>query len=394
MAHTSCRVLRLATLAALAVPSLAHAGLEFGQVHPLSAPGDPYSASALVHGSSPGIQITNAPFSAYSNLGLPSGWSQRFRVRYAAKTHRVMISSDQPLAKSVVVILDVHRSPSGHALVECPLPGQPAPKVSAQKTSSQQLDTSYHRERHVLSAGHLEMSPKSNSAKAAARLRQVLSAGVRDNKVHPATESRKTITNQPASKPVASTPSTAQSWKDSPFFHVGKGHVVAVMVGTGKDRHWDRVNQAPTSSSSVRDASLPSLHWRSVPLMPVVRPTEPAFVRPILSASSVHTTATRPFLHGYGVPCLAGGWAFVGHVHVQPGQSLYRIAGRVNATNRFSRTQVMVAIFRLNQSAFLEGNPNLLRAGSVLTMPTFQQVRAMTPSHALVWMRLNRWTRR
>lgn len=67
---------------------------------------------------------------------------------------------------------------------------------------------------------------------------------------------------------------------------------------------------------------------------------------------------------------------------VQKGDNLSKIAGehqqRISA-NRISLSQMMLAIQRANTNAFINGNPNLLKSGSVLRMPDEPQVLAMMP---------------
>lgn len=67
---------------------------------------------------------------------------------------------------------------------------------------------------------------------------------------------------------------------------------------------------------------------------------------------------------------------------VQKGDNLSKIAGAHQqqiSSSRISLSQMMLAIQRANTNAFINGNPNLLKSGSVLRMPDEPQILAMMP---------------
>jgi pilus assembly protein FimV len=71
---------------------------------------------------------------------------------------------------------------------------------------------------------------------------------------------------------------------------------------------------------------------------------------------------------------------------------LSKIATLLNGSSTLSINQVMAALVRANQQAFIEGNPNALRTGVTLRIPTLHQVEVLTPAAADLWMKLAHWT--
>ena len=68
-------------------------------------------------------------------------------------------------------------------------------------------------------------------------------------------------------------------------------------------------------------------------------------------------------------------------ITVRPGDTASRIASATKPA-QVSLDQMLVALLRANGDAFVNGNLNRLRAGSVLTIPTEEQARSMTASEA------------
>ena len=62
---------------------------------------------------------------------------------------------------------------------------------------------------------------------------------------------------------------------------------------------------------------------------------------------------------------------------VRSGDTLYRLAGR-NSAGGVSLDQMLVGLYRANPDAFIGGNVNKLRAGSVLSVPSADEVRDVT----------------
>ncbi|MFY2082536.1 FimV family protein [Achromobacter xylosoxidans] len=80
-----------------------------------------------------------------------------------------------------------------------------------------------------------------------------------------------------------------------------------------------------------------------------------------------------------GTPSRASGTA--GSVNVKSGDTLFAIAQR-NAVPNASIYQMLVALWRANPDAFIQGNMNLVRAGQKLAIPDAATVRAVDPAEA------------
>ena len=72
-------------------------------------------------------------------------------------------------------------------------------------------------------------------------------------------------------------------------------------------------------------------------------------------------------------PLASGGKRYA----VRPGDTLYRVAGR-NQQAGVSLDQMLVGLYRANPEAFIERNVNKLRSGSVLSVPSADEVRDVT----------------
>ncbi len=124
-----------------------------------------------------------------------------------------------------------------------------------------------------------------------------------------------------------------------------------------------RAPAAPTSPQVVATPVAPSR----------VIPAPAAAVAPAPAAPSASRTAasapaaTRP--------------AQSRQVTVQRGDTASQIA-RANKPAQVSLDQMLVALLRANQNAFINGNLNLLKAGTVLNMPSEEQVNAVSESEA------------
>ena len=90
-----------------------------------------------------------------------------------------------------------------------------------------------------------------------------------------------------------------------------------------------------------------------------------------------------------------GGWARSRGVYgpVVYGDTLITVARRLRTDERFTLNQIMVALFRKNPEAFGEHNINILKAGSVLKVPTAEEVAAIPPAEAdrIVRVHNRRW---
>ena len=70
-----------------------------------------------------------------------------------------------------------------------------------------------------------------------------------------------------------------------------------------------------------------------------------------------------------------------GQYVVKPGDTLGKIAN-VAAGSTVSLDQMLTAIYRANQSAFIDGNINLVKSGAVLQMPTAEQAQSISQPEA------------
>jgi len=86
-----------------------------------------------------------------------------------------------------------------------------------------------------------------------------------------------------------------------------------------------------------------------------------------------------------GAPATAAAKAPAGpagdEYRVRPGDSLSRIAGRTHRQG-VSLDQMLVSLYRGNSHAFIGNNMNRLRAGVVLSVPSAEAAKAVTPSEA------------
>src|SRR4249919_2805530 len=73
-------------------------------------------------------------------------------------------------------------------------------------------------------------------------------------------------------------------------------------------------------------------------------------------------------------------------VSVQKGQTLSEIAGQVSRRG-YTLDQTMLALLRANPDAFVRGNINLLKAGTVLRVPPAEDVASLSASEAAVVVR-------
>ena len=80
-------------------------------------------------------------------------------------------------------------------------------------------------------------------------------------------------------------------------------------------------------------------------------------------------------------------------VRVQSGETLSEIAGRLDQARGYTLDQAMLALLRANPDAFVRGNINQLKAGTVLRVPPAQDVAQLSAREAEVVVRdhLEQW---
>jgi pilus assembly protein FimV len=151
----------------------------------------------------------------------------------------------------------------------------------------------------------------------------------------------------------------------------------------------DLILQATWASGRiVRDYTIlldpPALRARApaAPTAPqvVATPVAPSRVTPTLAAAAP-APAALPAARAAASPPAATRPAQSRQVKVQRGDTASEIA-RANKPAQVSLDQMLVALLRANQNAFINGNLNLLKAGAVLNMPTEEQANALSESDA------------
>lgn len=118
--------------------------------------------------------------------------------------------------------------------------------------------------------------------------------------------------------------------------------------------------------------------------------TRKAPVRKIVAAESQQQTATvavedvkQPLAQAAGKVERFDGWARTGRYGpIVRGDTLYTVAGRLRTDSRYTRKQVMVALFEKNRDKFNNDNINLLKAGSYLDTPKAVEVERISGSQA------------
>ena len=125
---------------------------------------------------------------------------------------------------------------------------------------------------------------------------------------------------------------------------------------------------APAPSSTQAPRPIP-------PMAPAPAARAP---QPALPAASAPAPVASPAPAPTSAPAASGGG---GQVRVQSGDT----AGRIAAANRpanVSLDQMLVAMLRSNPNAFIGGNVNRIKAGSVLDLPAQQEAAAINPGEA------------
>ena len=78
---------------------------------------------------------------------------------------------------------------------------------------------------------------------------------------------------------------------------------------------------------------------------------------------------------------------------IESTDTLWVIAGKVQADPSVSRNQTMIALLKANPDAFVNGNINQLKRGAVLSIPSLEQVKSLTRSqaNAMVKQQMAEW---
>jgi pilus assembly protein FimV len=170
----------------------------------------------------------------------------------------------------------------------------------------------------------------------------------------------------------------------------GRAYIRLVSDRVVSEPFVDLILQASWASGRiVRDYTIlldpPALRARTpaAPTAPQVAATSPVTpparvtATPTPAAPAAVPAATRAPAGTAGAPRPAPDK----RVTVQRGDTASEIA-RANKPAEVSLDQMLVALLRANQNAFINGNLNLIKAGAVLTMPTDEQVHAVSEADA------------
>ena len=114
---------------------------------------------------------------------------------------------------------------------------------------------------------------------------------------------------------------------------------------------------APSVSNAANAANTPT---PAMPVAPALQTPQPS----VIAKKSPTKSAAAP-----------------GQYVVKRGDTLSKIAN-ASGVQSVSLDQMLTAIYRANQSAFIDGNINLVKTGSVLQMPTAEQAQAVSQPEA------------
>lgn len=116
--------------------------------------------------------------------------------------------------------------------------------------------------------------------------------------------------------------------------------------------------------------------------LPMVKPVEgmapaaavaPTAEVPAVTAATAQPAGFQPF----------DGWARIGRYGPMVyGDTITTVADRLRTDDRFTRQQVMVALFEKNRQKFDQDNINLIKAGTYLDVPSAAEVSRISPTEA------------
>ena len=140
-------------------------------------------------------------------------------------------------------------------------------------------------------------------------------------------------------------------------------------------RDYTMLLDPPSLRPSVATAPQPAANPAPVVQAPVVS------VAPTPARPAAVATPRNPAVAPAATPAPAARSAGDNRVTVKAGDTASRIAAAIKPA-QVSLDQMLVALLRNNADAFVGGNLNRLKAGSVLTIPTEEQARAMPVGEA------------
>ncbi len=172
----------------------------------------------------------------------------------------------------------------------------------------------------------------------------------------------------------------------------GRAYIRLVSDRVVSEPFVDLIVQASWASGRiVRDYTIlldpPAMRARTpaAPIAPQVAATPVAPPRitatPAAPAPAAAPAAPTPTTRAAATPAAPERSTAGRRVSVQRGDTASEIA-RANKPAEVSLDQMLVALLRANQNAFINGNLNLLKAGAVLTIPSEEQANAISDAEA------------
>ena len=169
---------------------------------------------------------------------------------------------------------------------------------------------------------------------------------------------------------------TSRSAMDAPFFNL------VLKVRQGRATHYKKYPvflDLPRAAQPAKQAApLPSITVEDAaqaPSVAAVTPVQSMVEEEVVAEeTAAPSTAFEPY----------DGWARISHYGPMVyGDTLSTVADRLRVDARYSRNQVMVALFEKNRSKFEQDNVNLIQAGTHLDIPMAEEVERIRPEQAL-----------
>jgi len=168
---------------------------------------------------------------------------------------------------------------------------------------------------------------------------------------------------------------TSRSAMDAPFFNL------VLKVRYGRATHYKKYPvflDLPRAAQPVKQsAPLPTVKVEDAAMAPEVTavvPVQQMASEPEMAAEEeTSAQAFEPF----------DGWARISHYGPMVyGDTISTVAERLRVDDRYTRNQVMVALFEKNRSKFEQDNINLIQAGTHLDIPAAAEVERIRPAEA------------
>jgi len=133
------------------------------------------------------------------------------------------------------------------------------------------------------------------------------------------------------------------------------------------------VAAAPSPAQVASSEAVPA----PAPAMTTALPKNGSASSPVPSPAPAPVAAARPPVQAVARPPVTSASEYT----VRPGDSLSKVASRTQVAG-ISLDQMLVGLFRNNPDAFIDGNMNLLKAGTVLQVPGSESLASVPPAEA------------